>query len=364
MDGQVFVQYDLEIVSSRSNYLVTSDFDRAFPSMGHYLVICDQNVASKARGLLPESKYWILVDANEQLKTIEACGKLLEKMAELNINKDFEIVAVGGGAVQDAVTLVASLYMRGLDWVYIPTTLMSMMDSCIGGKSSINVGKFKNTVGNFYPPRAIFIEPEFVETLSPKDISCGISEGAKICFAANIDSFVGFVGEINDWRESDSPEDLMKAIFISLEKKKWFIEIDEFDRRERKLLNFGHSFGHALEASTNFAIPHGIAVLIGMMAAINRVERTPQTDSLADFITQETLRSRVTRENYELSRKIFLEALAKDKKNSLEFQRLILPNQVGDLEVKEYPLNEYSLRKCLDATELSMTQLGFKYEIL
>lgn len=358
------MKYNLEIASSQSTYLVTSEFDRAFTSSKKKLVICDENVELVTHELLPEYDSWISVEANEQLKTLDACAHLLEKMAEMGINKDYELIAVGGGAVQDAATLVASLYMRGLSWVYVPTTLMSMMDSCIGGKSSINVGRFKNTVGNFYPPRAIYIDPDFTRSLSPKDISCGISEGAKICFAASLGAFDNFVDQITGWRKSGSRQDLLTAIFTPLEKKKWFIEIDEFDKKERKLLNFGHSFGHALEAASGFSIAHGIGILIGMMAALEHSGRNKATERLASFIESEISESKVTGSRYEISQKVFLDALARDKKNSIEYQNLILPDASGRLEVRSFPLLSDTLEKCLTSTKTALTELGFTYEVL
>ena len=302
--------------------------------------------------------------ANEELKTLEACARLLEEIAEMRITKDFEMVAVGGGTVQDAVTLIASLYMRGLAWIYVPTTLMSMLDSCIGGKSSINLGRYKNVIGNFYPPKAVYIDPRFALTLSPEDISCGVSEGAKICFAASTESFEDFAEEINKWRLTGTETDLLAAVFTALEKKKWFIEIDEFDRNERKLLNFGHSFGHALEAASDFSFAHGIGVLIGMLAAIDLSGRKSATKSLSSFISQEISESKVTNRKYVIDRKVFLDALARDKKNSGQQQNLILPDSLGRLAVHAFPLDVDSLEKCWKSLTDALAELGFTYEVL
>lgn len=358
------MKYSLEIASSQSKYVVTSNFDDAFTSRKKSLIICDRNVHKLALGTFADAESWILVTANEQFKTLDSCSQLLEQLAEKGVNKDYQIIAIGGGALQDAVTLVASLYMRGLDWVYVPTTLMSMMDSCIGGKSSINLGRFKNTVGNFYPPKAVFIDPTYVTTLSAKDISCGISEGAKICYAASQEAFEDFASRIRRWRETLSEEDLLEAIFTSLEKKKWFIEIDEFDRKERKLLNFGHSFGHALEAASRFSIPHGIAVLVGMQAAIIHVNSPEATLSLEQFIGQEMVLSAILRQRFQVSRNVFSEALGRDKKNTADALNLILPDQSGRLHVESLPLGKAVIDECWNSLESAMTQLKVSHEVL
>jgi 3-dehydroquinate synthase len=364
MGGQVSVKYSLVIASSQSKYLVTSSFENAFTSEKKRLIICDRNVQKLAGDTFPDAESWILVTANEEFKTLDSCSKLLEQLAESGVNKGYQIIAIGGGALQDAVTLVASLYMRGIDWVYVPSTLMSMMDSCIGGKSSINLGRFKNTVGNFYPPKAIFIDPRYVATLSSKDISCGIAEGAKICFAASPDAFQTFVEMIQSWRQTGSEEDLLSAVFAPLEKKKWFIEVDEFDQKERKLLNFGHSFGHALEAASRFSIPHGIAVLVGMQAAIIHAKSGESPNSLEQFIGREMIASLILRQRFQVSQGAFLEALRMDKKNSASSLNLILPDSLGRLCVKSFPLNKSTLDECWNSILSALTLLKVSYEVL
>lgn len=364
MDGRIFVKYSLEIASSQSNYVVTSTFDDAFTSKKKRIIICDRKVHKVALETFTDAESWILVTANEQFKTLDSCSQLLEQLAEKGVNKDYQIIAIGGGALQDAVTLVASLYMRGLDWVYVPTTLMSMMDSCIGGKSSINIGRFKNTVGNFYPPKAVFIDPAYVSTLSAKDISCGISEGAKICYAASPEAFGDFASRIQMWRETGLEKDLLEAIFASLEKKKWFIEIDEFDRKERKLLNFGHSFAHALEAASRFSIPHGIAVLVGMQAAIIHAKSPETTLSLEQFVGREMILSSILRQRFQVSRSTFIEAIGRDKKNAADALNLVLPDKSGRLNVESSPLSQTILDECWNSIESAMTQLKVSHEVL
>ena len=187
-------------------------------------------------------------------------------MRELGANRATHLIAIGGGVIQDIVTFCASVYMRGLRWTYMPTTFLSMADSCIGGKSSINVMGYKNLVGNFYPPSQVLIDVDFVDTLDAEKVVGGLFEAAKICYARSYGEFAAYLAE---HPASKMSLDVAHVVIVrALRTKKWFIEIDEFDKKERLLLNFGHTFGHAIEAGGDFSVPHGIAVGLGMLVAI------------------------------------------------------------------------------------------------
>ena len=354
---------NLEVSSSKASYQIHTGREKFFNIEPHDVVICDENVKEFALKKYGELGAWIFVTASEDLKTLSGCASVMEEMAKKGVNRTSKVIAIGGGAVQDAATLIASIYMRGLVWLYIPTTLMAMMDSCIGGKSSINLGNFKNILGNFYPPSEVIIETGFVATLSKEDISCGIAEGGKICFASSPEALNSFSAQVSHWRESGSDETLVAAIFDSLAKKKWFIEIDEFDRKERKLLNFGHSFGHALEASTNFSVAHGIGVLIGMEAAICHASAFKNSVGIRQFIKTEVEFSASTTKKLRIFKEVFYSAMTMDKKNSTNTQNLILPGKTGALEIVSFALNKESLNACFSALEKALSDLGFSYEV-
>jgi 3-dehydroquinate synthase len=151
---------------------------------------------------------------------------------------------------------------RGVDWVHIPTTLLAQGDSCIGSKTSINFGKFKNQLGNFFSPKQIFIDVNFLKTLDKADLISGLGEMAHYFLVSSCEDFLYFKSE---YHNAQNNLNILKDLIIrSLEIKKSYIEIDEFDQNERQVFNYGHSFGHALESLTNYRIPHGIAVSIGM----------------------------------------------------------------------------------------------------
>lgn len=289
----------------------------------------------------------VVTPVKEVNKTLNLVETTMVQLSAKGMTKNDNLVVIGGGFLQDIGTLVASLYMRGVKWNYVPTTLAAMGDSCIGGKSSINAGKVKNLVGNFYPPREVLINPSFVSTLPNLEIIAGISEIIKICFARSFKSFTESIRLISDWKANGNIDSLSKLIHLSLSCKKYFIEEDEFDVGIRKLLNFGHSFAHALEVASNYKIPHGVAVLIGMLAASQHPlsEQSSETQLLIETclafskLIGAEMSAQISNVDYEA----FSQALAKDKKNSSSNLLLILPLTSG-LKTVEIPFKDDALR--------------------
>lgn len=356
--------YNLSVKSSNFEYVISNDLNNLNSINGRKIVVYDKKVEKQVRGIFTKEIDFIGLEISESTKTIQSVTEILLQFAKRNVAKDDFIIAVGGGALQDLVTLSASIYMRGIRWAYVPTTLMSMLDSCIGGKSSINLGEYKNLVGNFYPPIFVYIDSVFLQTLNKVDVACGLAEGVKICFAASNQDALDFELLVHTWREFNKHETIEEAIFLSLEKKKWFVEIDEFDKKERKLLNFGHSFGHALEAATDFKIPHGIAVFIGMAAAVNFSHKSESSRNLKQWVSEELLLIREDIPTVEISHSKFIEALRRDKKNSSSRLCLILPNESGNLESKFMELSQLILEDCFKIIVETIDELGLNHEIL
>lgn len=260
---------DLEIRSSLANYTVAfselTELTRWQPDADVLLV----DAFFRGRLSLPDDRPVIWIEANEEAKSLPATMEVFTALKQAGIDRSSQLAAIGGGVVQDIATFVASLYMRGIRWSYVPTTFLGMTDSCLGGKSSINVGPYKNLIGNFHPPRRIDLLPVFARTLPAAEMACGAAEAAKISFCRGDEAFAAYEALAEPVLQHHWTEQQLAALLhATLSVKKWFIEIDEFDQAERRLLNFGHTWGHALESATAFAIPHGLAVAVGMMAAI------------------------------------------------------------------------------------------------
>jgi 3-dehydroquinate synthase len=310
----------------------------------------------------------ILVNTSESNKALEYMAEIILKLRELGANRATHLVAVGGGVIQDIATFSASIYMRGIRWTYMPTTLLSMADSCIGGKSSINVLGYKNLVGNFYPPREVLIDVDFVASLDDEKVVGGLFEAAKICYARGYQDFQAYLSDSPAARMSTA--NVQAIIVRTLKTKKWFIETDEFDQKERLLLNFGHTFGHAIEAGTNFGVSHGIAVGIGMMVAVEFAKKrgwlsqhglertaslTSHIHSLLDLDGGGLVASPPA-----IHLDLTLDKFNNDKKHLSNVYRMVCPRGNGELELVSEEKNHEVLRDITVAYEGALRDIGWK----
>ncbi|WP_419807007.1 3-dehydroquinate synthase [Terriglobus sp.] len=299
----------------------------------------------------------VFVEAVETNKALEASPALIEQIRRGGANRSTELVAVGGGIIQDLSAFIASVYMRGLKWTYVPTTVLAMVDSCIGGKSSINVGPYKNLVGTFHPPQRVLADPEFVRTLPLDQRASGLIEAVKICFCKGAESFAKHMSfEPSVEMGSEALEGL---ILNSLESKRWFIEVDEFDKNERLLLNFGHTFGHAMEGASHFAIAHGIGVGLGIECAIAMQERAGVDYGGASQVGQLRQHLRTMVGSDPTVRSVLptldlddvLDRIGSDKKHGTDFYTFILIAADGRVELTKLPRTQQTLAAAKAAVE-------------
>lgn len=259
--------FEINIRSSQKSYpvLIGEGLAQERVAKAAGLVLCDEALPP----LFPflQAATPISLAATENRKTLETVAEVIEAMRSAGATRGSHLYALGGGIIQDVATFAASCYMRGIAWSYFPTTLLGMVDSCIGGKSSINVGPYKNIAGNFYPPDLVCIDTTFCASLPPVQVLEGLCEAVKICFASTDDAFERYLAVADPRPSSADAATLKQIIAITLGAKKRFIEEDEFDTGIRLLLNFGHTFGHALEGASHYRISHGIAVGLGMLAS-------------------------------------------------------------------------------------------------
>lgn len=328
----------IKIISKIKNYEVFFENNlekilKKFPK-GSVLII-DKKIRKKLEKKIKKKNFKILyIVASEKNKSFERIGKAIKKLIEISVNKSTTIVAIGGGTIQDLTAFISSIFFRGVDWIFIPTTLLSQCDSCIGGKTSINFYGVKNQLGNFYPPNKIFINFNFLKNISERDLKSGLGEMSHFYFVSGRNDFIIFNRYIKKAinRKLDV---IQKMIKRSLLIKKKFIEKDEFDKKERIVLNYGHSFGHAIEKITNFKVPHGIAVANGMnianfvslkMKYINQIQFNEMESTLNKLLGKDKIKS------FKIDD--LLKALMKDKKNLKGSIRLILTKGLGKMFVK------------------------------
>lgn len=280
----------------------------------------------------------ILFEAREDQKTLESVAKLYRELIAKNMKRNMSIISVGGGVTQDVTGFVASTLYRGVHWIYIPTTLLAQTDSCIGGKTSLNFDSSKNLVGTFYAPNEVYISTAFLESLKPEDTASGLGEMLKIQLINTRTS--DDLSRLQDQLEkSKDMAVLLEFIHDTLLIKKTFIEEDELDNGRRRILNYGHCFGHAFESVSNFAIPHGLSVVVGMLFAnIIGLKRGKIKPEIFETITQSLFLPYMRIELLDMKDEYFeadalLQAMYKDKKRSGSGLALVLPRNNLELEV-------------------------------
>jgi 3-dehydroquinate synthase len=319
------------------------------------VVVVDANLRHLVPSAVGEP---IEVVASEDVKTLAGVESLSLQLRARGVNRQSTMCAIGGGSIQDLATLTAALYMRGIRWTYVPTTLMAMADSCIGGKSAINAGGYKNLLGNFNPPSMIFVDPEVAATLPEVDLMCGVAEAVKICFVSGPEDFVRFVDavDVGSYLDVSTIEALVTMALVA---KKRIVEVDEFDIGERQLLNFGHTFGHALEAATGMALPHGLGVAIGMRAAVRHpmagsTDLTESLDTYSQRLLERALSDGWVTPAVDWER--FQEAFQSDKKHLPDAYRVVLPGGDGRLMLLPLPRTDASLAQCVEAARTAVEE--------
>jgi 3-dehydroquinate synthase len=268
-----------------------------------------------------------LLSATEESKTLDGFATLCDAMIAMGVKRNSVVVSIGGGVVQDVTGFLTSVLYRGIRWVYVPSTLLGQADSCIGAKTSINFGAYKNLLGTMYPPQRVIAHPPLVATLDDHQFFSGLGEIVKMHIAGGPADRAWIESRIEALCRRE-PAAVSEAVQGSLRIKKRFIEEDEFDRGPRRLLNFGHCFGHAIESATDFSVPHGQAVVLGMVlaglvsSARGRLDRT-QLDEFGARMFIPALTSAADVDG--LDGDAVIEAMRHDKKRSGPGLAVVLP---------------------------------------
>lgn len=268
----------------------------------------------------------VILPINEDRKSLETVQELYDHLVTLTAKRNLTLVSFGGGILQDITGFTASTIYRGINWLYIPTTLLAQADSCIGSKTSLNYGGYKNLIGTFYPPLQIYIYTPFLKTQLDADFYSGFGEVIKLHLMGGEKQFRDLAQHTQAILSRD-PDALLTAIQSSLAVKLSYMAGDEFDTGRRNLLNYGHDFGHALESTSNFAIPHGQAVIFGMLAANlvakNRGLLDPEVDAdISNNLLIPSLKAIPSSES--IQPEIMIEAMKRDKKRTGDLLALIM----------------------------------------
>ena len=293
------------------------------------MIITDAGVPIQyAEKIASQSKeaYIKVVAQGEGSKSLQTAEEILVEMLERQFSRKDCVVGVGGGVVGDLSGFVASLYMRGIDFYNVPTTLLSQVDSSIGGKTAVNLAGIKNIIGAFYQPKAVLIDPDTLNTLSERQIVNGLVEAIKM--GATSDKALFYLFLNNDWK-NNLDIIIEKALLV----KKYVVEQDEKESHLRKILNYGHTIGHGFESAAKGKYLHGECVALGMLYMSGEEVQKQlleiyenlgfKVPSLSEFNLDEVK-----------------EAILHDKKASNKNCSVVFVSEIGDGQIEEWPMEQ------------------------
>jgi 3-dehydroquinate synthase len=298
----------------------------------------------KANGFTPQV---LQMPNGEPAKRLETVENLAEKLARLGADRKAVIVALGGGVVGDVGGLLASLYMRGIELVQVPTTVLAQVDASVGGKTGVNLAAGKNLLGTFHHPRVVLIDPGVLSTLPNREFRAGLYEALKCGIIGDVELFLRFEQNRDKILKRD-PLELEWLIAASVKLKAEVVSADEREGGLRRVLNLGHTIGHALEAETGYGqLLHGEAVAWGMIAATHIARTVGRTDSVTAGRIADAVLSLGRLPEVKVNTRKVLARLQTDKKTRDSVVHFVLPREIGKVEV----VNDVPERAIADAME-------------
>lgn len=329
--------YNVYFFNELSDFLESITFEKA-----DYFVLIDQKVLEIYQDRLRSIKDYptYTISAIEESKTLQQVSDLSYWLAENGATKSSKILAIGGGIIQDIATFTSHIYKRGISWEYLPTTLLSQSDSCIGAKCGINLMPNKNQLGVMHSPNRVWIVSEFLKSLETKVFCSGYGEILKLSLTQP-HQFYGTFKEVIATQGFDI-ESSFHLTQLSLKAKQAVIEEDEYEKDLRRILNYGHSFGHALESVTHNSVDHGFAVLFGIdiinflsvkWGYLETKDREDIRKTISDNFTTNFLPRKITADE-------LINAIKSDKKVSGGKMHFAILNQNCKLQIIAVPIDE------------------------
>lgn len=320
------------------------------------MLVSDEQVYSlygqEITGILENGGYKVhhfIVPVGEESKNTEYYCRLVEKMAEYHLSRSDIALALGGGVVGDLTGFAASSYLRGLRFVQLPTTVLAMVDSSVGGKTAVNLSVGKNLMGAFYQPHLVVIDPTVLSTLPQAVIADGCAEIIKYGILQEPALLSEVEQCFGDGYRQSSAEQTERLIADCVRIKQAFVAADEFDTGARQKLNFGHTIGHAIEGCSGFAIRHGQAVAVGMCMITALAVADGSCSSLCLTQIEQACHRLGLPTRTEFSVDELLPYLIADKKRSGGDITLVWPKASGSCDLRTMPVSEFEIRlkECL-----------------
>ena len=337
-------QYSVDFISNSNGFSWLND---RIKSQVKPLILADKYVFDAfLPGLnlkgIPTYKF----EAIEENKDIQTVLSVCDFLNENQANRGSMLFVIGGGIVQDIGAFAAAMLKRGIPWTYVPTTLLSQGDSCLGGKTAVNHNKTKNLLGIFSAPRKVLIDSAFCKTLDFKDRMSGGGEIFRLLITGGKSSFELLERYVDQFIDG-SIDATQKLVAASLQVKKRIVENDEFELDIRRSMNYGHSIGHAIEALSNYQIPHGVGVAIGILVenriAVNRGMLSRDEEKRMYAVGKKIVPSNTWQIFSRLDISKILPFLASDKKVEGVILKLATLNSIGEMVFVDLSLNEKGL---------------------
>tara|TARA_B100000035_G_scaffold307380_1_gene310559 strand:+ start:12 stop:1118 length:1107 start_codon:yes stop_codon:yes gene_type:complete len=318
------------------------------------LLVVDSNVPKKLvlnlkKDLQNRKVYLSFFKASEKNKNQKSVNNILKVLLSKNFSRQDCLITIGGGITGDVGGFAASIFKRGLQFINIPTTLLSQVDSSVGGKTGINSSYGKNLIGNFYQPKIVICDTNFLNSLPKREIICGYAEILKHSLISDKKFFNYLCKNVSKILNLESPF-INYSIYTSCKIKKKVIEKDEKEKSFRKILNFGHTFAHAYEASLNYSkkLNHGEAVILGMISALKfsvqeKFMKFRRYQKIVNHINSSRLTKKIKRYFSKKDIKKILLFMTKDKKNNTDKINLILLKNIGS-PIIDKVYNKYKLQ--------------------
>ena len=324
----------IKINIPNSDYTITlgsnllKDVDKYFDVNRKILIVTDDNIPKKyiktVKDKIKES-YVLIIRHGEKSKNFTNYQKILQKLIKHSFTRHDAVIAIGGGVIGDMAAFAASTYMRGIDFYNIPTTLLSQVDSSIGGKTAIDYMSVKNIVGTFYQPKAVLIDTDTLKSLPERQLSNGMVESIKM--AATFDKkFFNYLKTTPDILENANT-----IVYNSLKIKKDVVEKDEKEKGLRKVLNFGHTIGHAIEESLNLKYLHGECVGVGMLYFSSEKVKSEIENILANYKLPTKLK---------FDKNKVLKLVAHDKKSNNDTISIIYVDKIGTNKIEKLTIQQ------------------------
>ena len=281
---------------------------------------------------LAKDGYQVTVPQGEESKCFAMLEHILGVMLDMGFTRKDAVVAVGGGVVGDLSGFAASMYMRGIDFYNIPTTLLSQVDSSIGGKTAVDFHGYKNVIGAFYQPKKVIIDPDVLATLDKRQVAAGMAEAIKMSLTSDAEMF-----EMLE-EADDIYADIDTVIEKALRIKKYVVECDEKEAGLRKILNFGHTVGHGIETEAAGALYHGECVALGMLPMCSDKVR----ERLLPVLCKAGLPTALSLDEEAMA--AVMAAVSHDKKSNAGGVDAVLVHTPGSFEIKKLALSEIEER--------------------